>query len=152
MLACFLCQTTTTSTCPQCSLPSCPSHLSSHLLRGTCLPFVVTSREGVGRCVLASRDIKASEVILEDTPAVLGPNYETEAVCLECLSRVDGSILCELCNLPLCSESCKGGLRHRPECQVFSKLDKKSLSLNIWSEHNCLGIWMHHSTKTFAST
>jgi len=79
----------------------------------------------VGRCVLASRDIKASEVILEDTPAVLGPNYETEAVCLECLSRADGSILCELCNLPLCSESCKGGLRHQPECQVFSKLDKK---------------------------
>ena len=27
------------------------------------------------------------QVILTDCPAVLGPNYETEAVCLECLSR-----------------------------------------------------------------
>ena len=38
------------------------------------------------------------QIILEDLPAVLGPNYETEAVCLECLSRVDGSYLCTLVN------------------------------------------------------
>ena len=41
-------------------------------------------------------DYLCLQIILEDLPAVLGPNYETEAVCLECLSRVDGSYLCTL--------------------------------------------------------
>ena len=50
------------------------------------------------------------QLILEDWPAVVGPNYETEAVCLECLGRVDGSVLCHHCNLPLCSEQCRSGL------------------------------------------
>lgn len=91
----------------------------------TCLPFTVMYKEGVGRYVVASRDIKASEIILCDTPAVLGPNYETEAVCLECLSRADGSVLCHHCNLPLCSDKCREGPKHRAECQVFSKMEKK---------------------------
>ena len=65
------------------------------------------------------------KIILEDTPAVLGPNYETEAVCLECLSRVDGSVLCYHCNLPLCSDTCREGPKHKPECEVFRELEKK---------------------------
>jgi len=121
---CFLCQDLTDQSCPKCGLASCTTHLSSHLLDNVCLPFTVLYKEGVGRYVVASRDIKASEVILEDTPAVLGPNYETEAVCLECLSRVDGSVLCQLCNLPLCSDKCQDGPKHRPECDLFQKLDK----------------------------
>ena len=56
---------------------------------------------------------------------MVGPNYETEAVCLECLSRVDGSYLCSKCNLPLCGDQCTGGQYHRPECQVFSALETK---------------------------
>jgi len=113
------------SSTPPDGLPSCPEHLSSKQVDGVSLPFTVLYQEGVGRYVVASRDIKANEVILEDTPAVLGPNYETEAVCLECLGRVDGTILCHHCNLPLCSEACRDGPRHRPECRVFSKLEKK---------------------------
>ena len=72
--------------------------------------WAVEYKEGVGNHVLATRDIEPNEVnneqmrerlmcdlcdilmsilqvILTDCPAVLGPNYETEAVCLECLSR-----------------------------------------------------------------
>ena len=65
------------------------------------------------------------QLILEDYPAVVGPNYETEAVCLECLRRVDGSILCHHCNLPLCSEACRDGPLHRPECEAFRRREKK---------------------------
>jgi len=89
------------------------------------MPFTVKVAEGVGRYVVATRDIAAMEVILEDTPDCLGPNYETEAVCLECLGRVDGSFLCHHCNLPLCSENCRDGPRHKPECQMFSTMDPK---------------------------
>ena len=63
----------------------------------------------------------AFQIILEDYPAALGPNYETEAVCLECLSRVDGSYLCSKCNLPLCGEQCTNGPMHLPECQASRK-------------------------------
>ena len=55
-------------------------------------------------------------MILEDRPACLGPCFDTEAVCVEflgfrfrflqvcveCLGRPDGSVLCHLCQLPLC--------------------------------------------------
>ena len=60
---CYLCQTPTSSTCPQCSLASCPPHLSSHLTAdNVCLPFIIKYKEGVGRYVVASRDIKPNEV------------------------------------------------------------------------------------------
>jgi len=75
--------------------------------------------------VVATRDIKAMEIILEDTPAVSGPTYESRAVCLECLGPVDGSTLCSHCNLPLCSDACRDGPNHQPECQVFAKLTSK---------------------------
>ena len=76
---------------------------------------------------------------------MLGPNYETEAVCLECLGRVDGTILCHHCNLPLCSEECRDGPRHRPECRVFSKLEKKvAVSMfgpdTIAYEYGCISV------------
>ena len=62
---CYLCQTLTDSTCPQCGLASCPHHLSSHLNSdNVCLPFIIKYKEGVGRYVVASRDIKPNEVSL----------------------------------------------------------------------------------------
>ena len=60
---CYLCQALTDSSCPQCGLSSCPHHLSSHLnTDNICLPFIIKYKEGVGRYVVASRDIKPNEV------------------------------------------------------------------------------------------
>ena len=60
---CYLCQSLTASTCPQCGLSSCAPHLSSHLnTDNICLPFIIKYKEGVGRYVVASRDIKPNEV------------------------------------------------------------------------------------------
>ena len=76
--------------------------------------------------MVATRDIKAMEIILEeDKPAVSGPMYESRPVCLECLGPVDGSVTCDKCSLPLCGEACKDGPNHRPECGVFAKLEEK---------------------------
>ena len=62
---CYLCQALTDSGCPQCGLASCPHHLSSHLnTDNICLPFIIKYKEGVGRYVVASRDIKPNEVSL----------------------------------------------------------------------------------------
>eukprot|EP00092_Neocalanus_flemingeri_P013253 GFUD01014283.1.p1 GENE.GFUD01014283.1~~GFUD01014283.1.p1 ORF type:complete len:522 (+),score=161.87 GFUD01014283.1:236-1801(+) len=142
---CYLCQDQTEHSCPECGLPSCSSHLPTHLVDKVCLPFTVLYKEGVGRYVVATRDIKASEVILEDHPAVLGPNYETEAVCLECLSRADGSVLCHHCNLPLCSDKCRDGPKHKAECDVFREMEKKVVVARFGSgtiayEYGCITV------------
>ena len=50
------------SSTPPDGLPSCPEHLSSKQVDGVSLPFTVLYQEGVGRYVVASRDIKANEV------------------------------------------------------------------------------------------
>jgi len=49
------------------------------------LAFEVKHRPEVGRYLVASRDIQPLEVILEDDPAVFGPNNNTGPVCLACL-------------------------------------------------------------------
>ncbi len=49
----------------------------------------------VGRYVEATRDIAPLEVIMEDEPAVYGPEHDTVPVCLECLERYDtGNSMC----------------------------------------------------------
>ncbi len=56
----------------------------SYLMDRSCHSHTTTQ---VGRYVVAARDIDALEVILEDSPAVFGPNNNTPPVCLECLKR-----------------------------------------------------------------
>jgi len=124
--ACFLCSEVTPQQCPHCPAFTCPAHYSTHRTAQACRPFAVRYREEVGRYVVATRDIKAMEIILEEQkPAVLGPVYESRPVCLECLGPVDGSVTCIECALPLCGVECQGGPNHRPECKIFSGLEEK---------------------------
>ena len=76
---------------------------------------------------------------------MVGPNYETEAVCLECLRRVDGSVLCHHCGLPLCSEACRDGPLHRPECEAFrNRLNKIKIKNygrgTVAYEYGCISV------------
>ena len=71
--------------------------------------FTITTMEGVGRCLVAARDIPALEEILVDHPALLAPYYDPQPLCLECLRQTDGTVSCPSCGLPLCGEE---------ECQV----------------------------------
>ena len=60
---CYLCHCQTSDKCPQCGLPSCSTHLKTHLTAdNVCLPFVIQYKEGVGNFVVASRDIEPNEV------------------------------------------------------------------------------------------
>lgn len=121
---CCLCQSPTPSTCENCGVSCCQSHLSVHRVGSTCLPFSVTYKEGVGRCVVAARDISALEEILHDYPAMVGPYYDEHPLCLECFLKTDGSTSCPLCDLPLCGEQCQGGSNHQYECTFFTELQK----------------------------
>ena len=83
--------------------------------------FILQCIFQVGRYLVATRDIEPLELIIEDEPAVFGPNHDTGPACMECLIPTDGSFLCPQCSLPLCGPDCLERPFHKPECQVFSK-------------------------------
>eukprot|EP00092_Neocalanus_flemingeri_P003072 GFUD01003281.1.p1 GENE.GFUD01003281.1~~GFUD01003281.1.p1 ORF type:complete len:499 (+),score=130.58 GFUD01003281.1:101-1597(+) len=113
---CFFCNSTTQlHPCDYCeNIQSCEKHLHIHRPSNTCLPFRILFQEGVGRCVVAARDILAGEMVIEDKAAMIGPACR-ERVCLECLAPISEETRCHICGLPLCCE----GPRHHLECQIM---------------------------------
>ena len=91
----------------------------------TCWPFRIETKPEIGRIMVATRDIRAGEIILEEYPAVWGPNNKSAAVCLGCLKPAlkiqlnksgdeaedtikDISInTCPKCCFPICGTECK---------------------------------------------
>ena len=143
---CFLCRTAVElsssdvnknvcSFCPKSSATiyyCSPEHLSLH--RGNshknrtyteiiCWPFCIETKPLIGRIMVATRDIRAGETILEEQPAVWGPNSISTAVCLECLNppkilhlecndKQDESTIhsinkCSKCRFPVCGREGK---------------------------------------------
>ena len=81
--------------CSPCEVTCCSqSHLQLHRRSqgDECYPFRISSSTGVGRFVVASRDISEGEVVFEDDPLVVGPNHETVPLCLACLAEIRASI------------------------------------------------------------
>eukprot|EP00094_Tigriopus_californicus_P006405 TCALIF_06169-PA protein Name:"Similar to msta Protein msta, isoform A (Drosophila melanogaster)" AED:0.10 eAED:0.21 QI:43/0/0/1/1/0.75/4/0/454 len=77
------------------------------------------------RCLLASRNIIAGEVIFFEHPIVVGPNNVTAPQCLICNSKItETEIVCS-CNYPMCSKICQDLHEGKRECQILGdiKLD-----------------------------
>jgi len=70
----------------------------------------------LARYVVASRPIKAGEVILKEEPLVLAPFDNPNFVCLGCYKTVDGSIRCSACGWPVCGKACEASKDHQAEC------------------------------------
>merc|ERR1711892_240771 len=116
--ACFYCAVNElVIKCNDCeNIFSCERHLKIHRPSDTCLPFTVITRGHIGRCAVASRNILAGEIVIEDNAAMIAP-AAGHLVCLECFSPVSGDTKCGKCSLPLC---CKGP-RHKVECGLMAK-------------------------------
>jgi len=74
--------------------------------------------------VIATRDLKPLDLILSDTPVVVGPSRQRLLVCVECLKVVDGSTRCKDCNFPLCRDECpseNGKWHAKYECPFLSE-------------------------------
>jgi len=91
------------------------------------IPFTLRYSEECGRGMIATRNIKRGEVIVEESPAVWGPKATNRgASCLECaspitdLSRV---IFCPECNLHFCSTACSKSPAHIRECKAMKSLN-----------------------------
>ena len=50
----------------------------------------MVSVAGVGRALVATRDIAAGELVFEERPLTVGPLHNTPPVCLGCFGKVSG--------------------------------------------------------------
>ncbi|XP_076045904.1 uncharacterized protein LOC143028137 isoform X2 [Oratosquilla oratoria] len=119
---CFVCGNQTDTRCTGCKLVFYCSRDCQRdnwkLHKDVCRPYKVTKLQDLGRVLVASRDLPAGEVILEEAPLVIGPKQITEPICLGCYRRVDGSYRCSKCSWPMCGSKCEEDPTHAPECDV----------------------------------
>jgi len=124
---CFICSKPATMVCEYCGLVAFCSeeHKKLHRPENFCFPFMVEQKEGVGRYVVAVRDIEPLELVMWDAAAALGPRMGCAPVCLQCLKPVDGSYRCEICNWPFCNKKCSEGNAHKIECETLKNAKEK---------------------------
>ena len=90
MSECFYCETESNDQCELC-------------LKAKRFPFEVRKNDELGRYMVATRDIKPFETILEDEALAYGPSEFNPVCCLICLQAVEKiSKVCPHCNLPFC--------------------------------------------------
>merc|ERR1712123_296330 len=90
-------------------------------------PFLLRYSEDSGRGLIAMRNIKTGEVIMEESPAVWGPKSEG-ACCLECglqMQELSSVVFCDLCHLHFCSAGCCSSHPSK-ECREMQKLKIKN--------------------------
>ena len=80
------------------------------------------TRDGVGRVVVASRDIECHEIVLEDDPVAVSPTQDSPLLCLTCFKLLDedSAHVCD-CGFLMCDERCSQHERHQPEHNLFVK-------------------------------
>ena len=92
--ACFICLAPASNKCDLCPdevYYCCQEHYKLHrsINNGEkqCNPFVIKYVEGVGRYMVANRDINPGETIFEDTETAVGP-ADSSCLCLNCNAKV----------------------------------------------------------------
>jgi len=135
---CFLCAKPAIETCDKCNLVAfCgEEHKKLHRPENFCFPFMVEQKEGVGRYVVAVRDIEPLELVMWDNAAALGPRMGCPPVCLQCLKPCDGSFRCEKCNWPMCDKKCADGNAHKIECETLKNAKEKVEFTNFKDAHD----------------
>ena len=106
---CQFCGNDNASLCHYCRLVSlCRAHFHLHYNEAEklCYPVKLIAKEGVGRCLVAARKIKAGELILTDISAASGPSksgLKTES-CTQCYAN---SLYKCKCGLNVCRNCLK---------------------------------------------
>ncbi|CAH1154576.1 unnamed protein product [Phaedon cochleariae] len=93
-----------------------------------CRPFKIADDPVIGKCLIATRDIKPGEQILSEYPLVSGPRphfvEEGPVPCPGCCRLIIGqqAARCKGCDFPVCNPDCPGLQdlnRHGQECLVL---------------------------------
>ena len=96
---------------------------------GSCFPFRLERTADRGMAMVAARDIRPMEVILQEYPVAIGPYFQTRPLCLECFGLFghhSPQYRCSKCHFPLCGPGCEVGRWHRVECRVFQDVGHKT--------------------------
>ena len=56
--------------------------------KANCSPIRVCQNEKIGRHYVATRNIKPGEIVLRESPLVIGPSQSTPPVCVGCLQVI----------------------------------------------------------------
>lgn len=86
--------------------------------------FTVKESPELGRFGVASKDLKAGDIVFHEVPFAVGPKTDSTTVCLGCNCSVtanDDSSKCSQCGWPLCAEcnAKPSNLHADNECKVF---------------------------------
>ena len=101
-------------------------------------PVIVKYKPGVGRLLVAARDIDQGELIFTEECFAQGPNHTlTGNNCLECLKEVKDGNTCTSCGWPVCNETCQRGPNHSIECGVLTA-NKDKIDTAAMRERNAL--------------
>ncbi|XP_038113479.1 SET domain-containing protein SmydA-8 [Culex quinquefasciatus] len=105
--------------------------------KNVCHPFKICSDERFGRYLVATKDIKAGEVVLKESPLVQGPAQITAPVCVGCLQGlVEKKFLeCERCGWPVCRRECQDRPGHQAECKFTIARGSKMSMQHFYVPH-----------------
>lgn len=136
---CFFCNAECEETCDNCQIAFCSSnHLKVHRQSGKCSPWIVGTKQGVGRVVLAARDIQPFELVMRDTD-LLGMVMMDAKACVNCGEK-NNLMRCD-CGFLTCKTECSMDSLHH-ECSELQKLNIKSMTVtDKKSLFKSLGYW-----------
>lgn len=123
--ACAVCSAPATHRCANCRTAGyCGrAHQRAHWKDGhkaACHPYAVIECPELGRHWVATRDIAAGEVLLEERPLAVGPKAGSPAVCLACYAP-SARAACSACGWPVCGPQCETAPVHRDaECPLIA--------------------------------
>lgn len=87
------------------------------------------------RRLVTTRDLKAGELILKESPAVVGPRMASVNLCLGCFApRPQGQLsMCTRCGVaPICGPACEDAPGHsRAECALLQRIAAGHQDFNL---------------------
>jgi len=98
-----------------CSREHQKQHWKVH--KSQCCAYKVCSSPDLGRYLVATRDLKPGEMIISETPLVMGPQAVTIPVCLACYKPATNKYTCK-CGWPMCNATCAKAQCHEGECNL----------------------------------
>ncbi|KAJ8959772.1 hypothetical protein NQ314_006202 [Rhamnusium bicolor] len=110
-------------------------HWKTHKI--LCRPFEIAEDPEIGKCLVATRDLKPGDTILAELPVVYGPRphmvEEGPVPCPGCCRLIIGesSARCEGCDFPICNPDCKGLKdmdKHGHECMILGLRDIRAIN------------------------
>ncbi|CAG7733321.1 unnamed protein product [Allacma fusca] len=122
---CAFCGARASRRCASCNSVSYCSgeHQKEHwnVHQQTCPKFKIIHGSNLGKGFVATRDLKACTIVLDEEPVAVGPSESPRLSCLTCGLADESSLRCTRCEWPVCSLKCENHPMHADnECQIFS--------------------------------